>query len=125
MPERPNGSTAMRIISQRVAPSARAASSCSTGVCRKTSRQIAVMIGRIMTASTMPTVRIVRPVPDTGAGEEREPAEVVDEPGVDGLHRGREHADAPEAEDHRRHGGEQVDDVAEAPRRAGAARSAR
>ena len=69
MPERPNGSTAIRIISQRVAPSASAASSCSTGVCRKTSRQIAVMIGRIMTASTMATVRMVRPVPETGGAK--------------------------------------------------------
>ena len=38
MPERPKGSTAMRIISQRVAPRASAASSCSRGACRKTSR---------------------------------------------------------------------------------------
>jgi hypothetical protein len=63
MPGRPKGSTARRIISQRVAPSARAASSCSAGACRNTSRQIAVMIGRIMTASTSAAVRIVRPVP--------------------------------------------------------------
>ena len=62
MPERPNGMTACWIISQRVAPSAREASSCSRGVCRNTSRFTAVMIGRIMTASTMPTTRIVRPV---------------------------------------------------------------
>ena len=61
MPERPKGSTAMRIISQRVAPRARAASSCSVGVCRKISRQIAVMIGTTMTASTSAAVRIVRP----------------------------------------------------------------
>ena len=66
IPERPNGSTAMRIISQRVAPSASAASSCSRGVCRKTSRESAVMIGRIITASVMPTMNIVRPVADTG-----------------------------------------------------------
>ena len=38
MPARPNGSTAIRIISQRVAPSASAASSCRRGVCRKISR---------------------------------------------------------------------------------------
>ena len=62
MPLRPKGKTAMRIISQRVAPSASAASSCSTGVCRKISRQIAVMIGTTMTASTMAAVKIVRPV---------------------------------------------------------------
>ena len=65
MPDRPKGSTAMRIISQRVAPRASAASSCSAGACRKTSRQIAVMMGRIITASTKAAVKIVRPVPVT------------------------------------------------------------
>ncbi|MNW62287.1 hypothetical protein D3C74_404070 [compost metagenome] len=52
-PERPNGRTAMRTISQRVAPRAREASSWSTGVWRNTSRETAVMIGRIMTARTI------------------------------------------------------------------------
>ena len=52
----------MRIISQRVAPSARDASSCSFGVCRNTSRQMAVMIGRIMTASTRAAVIDARPI---------------------------------------------------------------
>ena len=66
MPERPCGSTAIVIISQRVAPSASAASSLSRGVCRKISRQSAVMIGSTMTASTIDAVRIVRPVPDAG-----------------------------------------------------------
>ncbi len=66
MPGRPNGRTAVWIISQRVAPRASAASSCSFGVCRKTSRQSAVTIGRIMTARTTATVKIVRPVPETG-----------------------------------------------------------
>ena len=66
MPLRPKGNTAIRIISHRVAPSARAASSWRTGVCRKISRQMAVMIGRTMTASTIAAVKIVRPVPETG-----------------------------------------------------------
>jgi|GEM_PF-3941951 len=66
MPGRPNGSTAMRIISQRVAPSARAASRCDCGTWRNTSRVMAVMIGRIITASTMPALSMVRPVVDTG-----------------------------------------------------------
>ena len=66
MPERAYGKTAMRVISQRVAPRASAASSCSRGVCRKISRQMAVMIGRIITASTIPAVKIVRPVADGG-----------------------------------------------------------
>ena len=64
IPLRAKGSTAIRTISQRVAPSASAASSWSFGVCRKTSRQIAVMIGRIITASTRDAVRIVFPVPE-------------------------------------------------------------
>ena len=118
MPLRPNGKTAIRIISQRVAPRARAASSCSTGVCRKISRQIAVMIGTTMTASTIAAVKIVRPVPRPSPREEREPAHVLVEPGVDGLHGRGEHEDAPQAEDDRGHGGQQVDDVAEALREA-------
>ena len=65
MPLRPKGSTAIRIISQRVAPRASAASSCRTGVWRKISRQIAVMMGTTMTASTIAAVKIVRPVADT------------------------------------------------------------
>ena len=56
----------MRIISQRVAPRASAASSWRTGVCRKISRQIAVMIGTTMTARTIAAVKIVRPVAETG-----------------------------------------------------------
>ena len=64
-PERPNGRTAVRIISQRVAPSASAASSCRRGVCRNTSRLTAVMIGRIITASTIATVSITRAVGET------------------------------------------------------------
>ncbi len=66
MPERAYGKTVIRTISQRVAPRASAASSCRRGVWRKISRQSAVMIGRIITASTMPTVNMVRPVGDAG-----------------------------------------------------------
>ena len=66
IPGRPNGSTVIRIISQRVAPSASAASSCSLGVCRKISRLREVMIGRTMTASTIPAVRMVLPVAEAG-----------------------------------------------------------
>ena len=65
-PERPYGSTAIRIISQRVAPRASAASRCRDGAWGKTSREIALMIGRIITASTRPAVSIVRPVADAG-----------------------------------------------------------
>ena len=75
---------------------------------------MAVMIGMTMTASTMATVRMVRPVPETGpakSGNQPKMSPTVD---VERLHEGREDGDAPEAEDDRRHGGEQVDDVAEA-----------
>ena len=65
IPGRPNGSTVIRIISQRVAPSAGAASSCSLGVCRS-SRLREVMIGRTITASTIPAVRMVLPVAEAG-----------------------------------------------------------
>ena len=65
-PGRAKGKTAILIISQRVAPRASAASSCSRGVCRNTSRERAVTIGKIITASTTATVRMVRPVPDAG-----------------------------------------------------------
>ena len=44
----------MRIISHCVAPSASAPSLCVVGTCWKTSRVIAVMIGRIMMARMMP-----------------------------------------------------------------------
>ncbi len=60
-PGRPNGSTAILITSQRVAPRASAASSCILGTWRNTSREIAAMIGRIMTASTIDAVSIERP----------------------------------------------------------------
>src|SRR5262245_23767964 len=66
MAERLNGRTAMRIISQRVAPRPNAASSSLRGVCRNTSRASALTIGRIITVSTTPTVNIVLPVGDGG-----------------------------------------------------------
>ena len=47
--------------SHRVAPSASAASICPRGVWTNTSRVTAVMIGRIITASTIPAVKIVPP----------------------------------------------------------------
>jgi hypothetical protein len=49
-----------------------------------------------------------------GAGEERQPADVLLEPLVDGDQLRAEEADAPEAVDDARDGGEQVDRVAEA-----------
>ena len=55
-PDRPYGSTAIRIISHRVAPSASAPSRWAIGVCAKISRLIAVTTGRIMIASTTDAV---------------------------------------------------------------------
>ena len=60
-PGRPNGSTAVRIISQRVAPRASAPSLCATGVCANTSRESAVTMGSTMIARTMPMKKIVPP----------------------------------------------------------------
>ena len=57
MPAREYGSTAMRIISQRVAPSASAASLCSRARCAITSREIAETIGRIMIARISPAMK--------------------------------------------------------------------
>ena len=62
-PDLPKGSTAIRIISQRVAPSARAASRCVCGTCRNTSREMAAMIGRIITPSTSDAAKMDFPKP--------------------------------------------------------------
>ena len=47
----------MRIISQRVAPSASAASLCSAGTVAMTSRVIALTIGMIMIARIRPAMK--------------------------------------------------------------------
>ena len=57
IPEREYGSTAMRIISQRVAPSASDASLSSAGTVAMTSREIALTIGRIMIARISPATK--------------------------------------------------------------------
>ena len=57
MPEREYGSTAIRIISQRVAPSASDASLRSGGTVEMTSREIAETIGRIMIARISPAMK--------------------------------------------------------------------
>ncbi len=49
-----------------MAPRASAASIWARGVCENTSRAIALMIGRIITARTRPTTNIVRPVAVAG-----------------------------------------------------------
>src|SRR3954454_1531427 len=62
----PNGSTDMRIISQRVAPSAIAPSCRRLGVWVKTSRATAETIGMIITAITRLATSMVRPVAEAG-----------------------------------------------------------
>ena len=57
IPLRQYGSTAVRIISQRVAPSPSAASLWSIGTVLITSREIELTIGRIMIASTRPVMK--------------------------------------------------------------------
>ena len=57
IPAREYGSTAIRIISHRVAPSASAASLCSDGTVAITSREIAETIGRIMIARISPAMK--------------------------------------------------------------------
>src|SRR5664280_470369 len=60
-PGLPNGNTAVRIISQRVAPRASAPSLWGRGVWSKTSRLSAVTIGSTMMDRTMPMKKIVPP----------------------------------------------------------------
>ena len=110
VPLRPNGSTVIRTTSHLVAPSACAASMWVRGVCRNTSRVTAVMIGRIITASTTPggedrAATASRRCPWRTAGTS---------PGVvqqlrDRLIAGARTNDAPQPEDDRRDRGEQVD----------------
>ena len=122
-PDRPNGSTVVLTTSHRVAPSASAASIWSCGVCTKTSRVTAVMIGRIITAKTIPPVKMVPP-PATDAlprGEQEAPAHGVVEPDRDGPQLRCEHVQTPDAVDDRGNRGQQIDHVGqrsgEPPRR--------
>ena len=118
----PNGRTVIRIISQRVAPSACAPSCSLRGVCEKTSRATAETIGRIITASTSPATSIVRPVIEAG------PSKIGMKPSFASSHfitgdGGRaEDEDAPEAVDDARDRGQQVDHVAERAARSAARR---
>ena len=61
MPGAPPASTT-RVVSQRVAPKASAASRCETGTAASTSRMTAETIGVTMIASMTPPVRSPRPV---------------------------------------------------------------
>ena len=112
-PDLPNGSTAIRIISQRVAPSASAPSSRRRGVCAKTSRATAEMIGRIITASTTPTTSMVRPVTDAGPSKSGIQPRCSSSHSITADRRRAEDEDPPEPVDDARDRGQQIDDVAE------------
>ena len=57
IPVRAHGTTTFQVDSQRVAPSARAASRCSRGTVSSTSRETEMMNGTTMMASTIPAVK--------------------------------------------------------------------
>ena len=76
----PNGRTVIRIISQRVAPSASAPSCRRRGVCVKTERVTAVMIGRIITREHEADDQHRAAGRRRRALEERDEAELVREP---------------------------------------------
>ena len=61
IPERAYGSTASQIISQRVAPSASAASRCERGTAMSTSRVTAEMYGSTMIARMQPAASMLGP----------------------------------------------------------------
>ena len=64
MPDRAYGSTALVIISQRVAPSASIASRCESGTAVMTSREMATTVGRIMSVRITPAAN--SPTPNGG-----------------------------------------------------------
>ena len=59
MPPRPNGSTTVRTMPQREAPSASAPSFSPTGAWEKTSRITAVQMGTTMSDTTTPAMNVV------------------------------------------------------------------
>ena len=109
IPGREYGSTAIRIISQRVAPSASAASLFSAGTVAITSREIADTIGRIMIARIRPGDEVVVEGRDA-APDPRDERERAREPLLGREQLRREHEHAPQSVDDRRNRGEQVDE---------------
>ncbi len=57
-PARPNGSTTVRIIPQRVEPSAYAPSRSPTGACEKTCLDSDVTMGMTMSETTTPAMKV-------------------------------------------------------------------
>ena len=98
----------MRIISQRVAPSAERGLLVVGGTVAITSRLIALTIGRIMIASIEPGDEVVGDR-DRAAADERDERQAVGEPLLGRLQLGREEEDAPQAVDDRRDGRQQLD----------------
>src|SRR3954466_14237636 len=119
MPGFDEESTTPLTISQRVAPSASAPSSSSSGTLRKSSRQTLATIGTTMIARIRPAMKMpldcgVPPKSGRhprGGGDE---AEVVGEPGLGVVGRERpEHEDPPEPEHHAWHRGQRLDERAD------------
>ena len=112
-PGSPNGSTAVRIISHRVAPRASAPSLWVAGVWSKTSRLIAVMIGRIMIASTSRGQEDRAGRHGALRAEQRDPAQVGLRPVLQRGHVAGQQPGTPQAVDDRGDGGQQVDERCE------------
>ena len=109
MPPRAYGRTALRIISQRVAPSASAASLRWVGTVGMISRETAVTIGRIMIARISPAMKQFGP---HRAADERQERRRVREHCSAGM-TGRQDEEAPQAVDDAGNGGQQRDQEGE------------
>ena len=116
-PGRPKGSTAVRIISQRVAPRASARLLVRGGRLGEDLAAEARDDGQDHDGEDRPTPAKIEPGSRRCRREQRDPAEHLREPVLD-RRRGTVQHDvrAPEAVDDRRHGGEQVDGGGERPR---------
>ena len=105
-----DGTTTVRTISQRVAPSPTAPSSSSPGRSTKSSRQIDDVIGMIMIVSTSiaaNTVDSTLSAPFAKIGIQ--PRKLLRNGCTCCAHERREHVDPPEPDDDARHGGEHLD----------------
>src|SRR5580698_937531 len=108
MPMRALRRTPMRIISQRVAPSASTASRCEPGTAFITSRVSDEMMGRIMIARMTPAATNPRPVGFVVIEESR-PAEGLDEQRVHMFAQNRhQDEDRPKAVDDAWNGSQQL-----------------
>ena len=113
IPDLPKGSTARRIISHLVAPSASAASSCRRGVCMKISRDMEVIIGQNHNGEHHSHGGDGARRVGGRALEQWNEAQVVGNPvpeRVDGRHQNQA---APQTVDNGRDGSQQIDHIAQ------------